>query len=346
MAATKRPVPEPSPSDAFRDEALVRAIARSVDALSAAPKGLAVALSGGADSAMLAVHAARFARERGLALHCLHIHHGLQQAADQWQAHVHDLAQRLRLPCHSVRVRVDVSQGDGMESAARAARYHALAELARQADASHVLLAHHRDDQAETVLLRLLRGAGPTGLAAMAPSMARDGVTYLRPWLDAPRARLLQLADEYARSTGWRPVADPSNTDDQYTRAAVRQRLAPQLDQRWPGWQASLARHARQSREVAQILHEVARQDFAALDPDPDGASFALAKWRLLSPARQALVLRHWLAQRGLRMPSDARLHDLMRQMRGLHALGHDRAMRVRHGGACVCCIRGRVLLE
>ncbi len=324
---------------------LTQAIARSVAALERPPSILAVALSGGADSAMMAVHAAIYAQRHGLALHCLHIHHGLQPLADRWLAHAHDLARQLCVPCHSLRVEVGHTGRDGMEAAARDARYRGLAELAGAVGARHVLLAHHRNDQAETVLLRLLRGAGPTGLAAMAPATERDGLVYLRPWLDIERGLILQQAESFHEATDWQAVQDPTNADDKYTRAAVRERLAPELDARWPGWRGNLSRHARLSGELAQVLEEVAEQDFRQLEPAADGRSFSLKAWRGLSPARQALVLRHWLSLAGARMPSEARLSDMMRQLRGLHALGHDRQMRVKHGHVFVCCRNGRVQL-
>ena len=330
----------------FGSPALLSAVERAIASLDGAPDALGVAVSGGADSAMLAAHAAEVAGQRGITLHFLHVHHGLQRIADAWREQVHDLAQLLAVPCHSARIAVDHSHGDGIESAARTARYQALAALAARAGVKHVLLAHHRDDQAETVLLRLLRGAGPLGLGAMAPQMQRDGLVYLRPWLDVSRAQILELAEEFRGLTGWKAVHDPTNAEDRYTRSAVRERLTPQLDDRWPGWQAVLARHARQSREMSRVLEEVAAQDLAGLEPSEDGRSFSLARWRALSEARQALVLRHWLAAYGLRMPTDARLRELMRQMRGLHALGHDREMQLKHGDALIRCVRGRVLVE
>src|SRR5690606_13557619 len=180
----------------------------------------------------------------------------------------------------------------------------------------------------------------------MAPSMQRQDLTYLRPWLTIDRALILQQAQIFADLSGWAPVHDPSNADDHYTRAAVRERLVPELDERWPGWQGSLVRHARQSAELREVLEEVAAQDFAQLAPSPDARSFSLAAWRGLSLARQALVLRHWLTQQGLRTPTDARLQDLMRQLRGLHALGHDRQMQVKHGQAWIRCVKGRVCVD
>lgn len=311
----------------------------------AANEPFAVALSGGADSAMLAAHAALLAEQTGRTLHCFHIHHGLQPHADAWRTHVHRLASILGVCCHSVRVEVDLGRGDGMESAARTARYEALAHLAAQTGVSHIWLAHHRDDQAETVLLRLLRGAGPLGLAAMAPVSMRGDLSYVRPWLAIPRTRILASADAFARATGWTPVQDPTNLDPAYTRAAVRRQLAPALDDRWRGWQGVLTRHARQSRELASLVAEIAAEDWQKIDPSSDGMSFSLAAWRQLSEPRQAQVLRYWLAAQGLRAPTDARLGELMRQLRGLHALGHDRQMKLKHGETWITCLRGRVML-
>jgi len=346
MAATKRPVPEPDFVGSFGSVQLLAPVDEVLATIAPFRLPVGVAVSGGADSAMLLVHAARIALQRDVELHAFHVHHGLQQVADTWREQVHELAQKLRLPCHSQRVAVDTSRGDGIESAARAARYQALAAMAQKAGVKHLLLAHHRDDQAETVLLRLLRGAGPHGMGAMAPRMERDGLIFLRPWLEVSRVDIDDAARAFYQATGWKSVVDPTNSEDRYTRSAVRERLAPQLNDRWPGWQAVLARHARQSREAVEILDEVAAEDFASLEPAEDRLSFSLAQWRKLSHARQALVLRYWLGMHGVRMPTEARLNDLMRQMRQLHALGHDRAMNVKHGDVTIRCTRGRVLLK
>ncbi|WP_445819148.1 tRNA lysidine(34) synthetase TilS [Alcaligenes sp. SDU_A2] len=328
------------------DPALLQALAQNLPFK--ATHRLGLGLSGGADSAMLAVHAHVWARQRGIELHFFHVHHGLQMAADQWQGRVHALARYLYRPCHSVRVQLSAQalSSDGMESAARDARYRALAELADFVGVGDILLAHHQDDQAETVLLRLLRGAGPTGLGAMSPCTRRDGLRYWRPWLEQPRHGILQAGERFAAACGWQAVQDPTNLNPDYTRGAVRELLTPVLNARWPGWQAVLQRQAHLSRETRDVLDSVARQDLQTLELGDDGRSFSLAAWRALEPARQALVLRHWLHGQGIGMPSQARLTELMRQLRGVHALGHDRQLQLKHGPWLIRCVRGRVQVE
>ncbi|VFR27195.1 tRNA(Ile)-lysidine synthetase [plant metagenome] len=304
----------------------------------------AVAVSGGVDSAMLAVLASHAAGNRPLYL--FHVHHGLFGQADLWAEQVEQLGQALKLPVRVAHTVVDTTAGQGTEAAARQARYAALEKLAGELGVTTILLAHHLGDQAETVLLRLLRGTGPTGLAAMAAETRRNGIRYVRPWLEADRALIIDAARRYGDATGWRAATDPSNADPRYTRAAVRTLLAPSLDTRWPGWRAILARHARLTAQASVLLDEVARADFAKLDPSEDASSFSLAAWRELDAVHQAHVLRHWFDRNGLRMPTEARLEALVRQLRQLHQLGHDRQMLFDHAQARVRCVQGRVLLE
>lgn len=315
--------------------------------LSALPAGtpVAIGLSGGPDSYALACCAAPLAQSLGLVLHGFHVHHGLLEQADAWAEQVSALGDRLGCPVHVARVAVQRAHELGIEAAAREVRYAALAGMARQHGVGVILLAHHQDDQAETVLLRLLRGTGPEGLAAMAPCSERDALAYWRPWLDVPRARILPFAQACAARHGLALADDPTNLDMHYTRAALRVMLAPSLDQRWRGWRSILARHARLAAQQAEILAEVAVQDMQRLDLAADG-SFSLACWRELSPARQAHVFRHWLQRQGALMPSEARLADILRQLRQLHAMGHDRRMAVRHGEHLVSCVKGRVQLQ
>jgi tRNA(Ile)-lysidine synthase len=221
-----------------------------------------------------------------------------------------------------------------------------LAALTQEHQVAALLLAHHQQDQAETVLLRLLRGTGVSGLSAMQDDVERQGMRLLRPWLDIERAELVAIAQQFADRTGWQAVQDPSNNDPQYKRGAFRAELLPVLEKHWPAWRQTLVRHARQAAEVTEILDEVAALDWLTLEPDTSGQSFGLKAWRDLSPARQALVLRYWLEQQQVPMPGDRRLADLMRQLRQLHALGHDRELLWQHGSHTVRCLRGRVSLS
>lgn len=328
------------------DIALLQSIHTLYSSLSGDVSQVAVALSGGVDSAALALHTAVWAQSLGLPLHFFHVHHGLQEVAEQWLQHVQVLAAHLDTPLHIERVRVDLHAGTGMEAAARDARYQAFTALCARTGVQHLLVAHHQDDQAETVLLRLLRGSGPTGLGAMAPCSPREGFMVLRPWLDIPRSRLLAVGEALTQHLHWTPVQDGTNVSDDYTRGAVRERLKPHLDERWRGWQKVLTRHAKLSRDTAQLLEEVAAEDLQRLDYRTRDHSFDLKRWRELSTARQAQVMRYWLAQAGLKMPTEARLDDMMRQMRTLHALGFDRQMQVKHGEFYVICRQGRVILQ
>jgi len=310
---------------------------------------IAIALSGGGDSAMLALAAVAVVREAELSarsVRAFHVHHGLFVEADRWADHVRALCAGLDLPLDVVHVDVARNTGRGIEAAAREARYAAFAQMAADAGIDTLWMAHHRDDQAETVLLRLLRGSGVAGMGGMAAHTHRAGLTLVRPWLDIDRDAIRVAAERFAEATGWVPVDDPSNADAAYTRAAVRTLLAPVLNARWPQWRGILARHARHMREASEILAEVAEDDLARLEPSPDGASVSLAAWRTLSPARQRQVLRFWLDRMGARMPTDARLGELARQLRQLHSLGHDRQLRWQHGAFCIVCVRGRICVE
>ena len=307
---------------------------------------LAVALSGGTDSVALALLTAEHCARTLRPLYFFHVHHGLMSQADTWVAHLQQFSQELKIPLQVRYVQVDLAAGLGVEGAARDVRYTALAQLCHEHGVAALLLAHHRQDQAETVLLRLLRGTGVSGLAAMQADVQRSSMRLLRPWLEVERAELLAVAHAYEQRTGWAAVQDPSNTDPKYARGALRSALAPVLNTYWPAWCQTLVRHARQAGEANEVLAEVAALDLAALDFKPEDQSFSLLPWRALSAARQALVVRHWLQDQGVAMPGERRLADLLRQLRQLHALGHDRELLWQHGSVAVRCKQGRVVLS
>ena len=280
---------------------------------------VAVAWSGGLDSTVL-LHCATLLREQlDFDLLAIHIHHGLQPSADQWAALCAEQAAAWQVPLSVMRVRVDAKeiQALGLEAAARAARYGALARC----PVDLLLLAHHRDDQAETVLLQLLRGAGPAGLAAMgadsvpASHLLRHPVA--RPFLALPRERLLDWAQVHALL--W--SEDPSNADTRLDRNHIRQRVGPVLAARFPAWQAALARSAAWAAEAQALLAELAELDLKHIGDvgtgprDPACLPVAASDLRTLSEVRQRNLLRHLLSGHGVPSPPAARLTEWLIQL-------------------------------
>lgn len=305
---------------------------------------IGVGLSAGADSAMLAVHAAVVCEKLQLKIHALHIHHGLQKPADEWQNKAHQLAFILKIPCRSRRLNFNINKV-GLEAAARNARYTALNEMAEALGIRHVLLAHHLNDQAETVLFRLLRGAGPLGLAAMSDTITKDKITYLRPWLNQSRDLITKSANAFFQATGWQAVKDPSNVDTRYARGVIRTEIAPVLDQYWPAWRNNFARHARQADELRRWLNETQHELWSKLDPSTDNLSFSLHAWRNLKAWQQAPILRYWLEINYQNMPSQARLDAWLKQLRNVHQSGTDRNVRLKHGNKIITIKQARVCL-
>lgn len=259
------------------------------------PQRVAVAVSGGRDSTALWHATASAARGSGIEVLALHVHHGLQDEADGWVCHLRRQAARWAASGLPVRLRWQralgtPARGQSIEAWARHARYAALAEMARAEGVGLVLLAHHRLDQAETFLLQALRGAGPAGLAAMPRQIERDGITWLRPWLDQPRHAI----EAYLRRYRLGCVDDPSNRQRQLARSRLRHEVWPNLAAAFEQAEASLVASARRAHEAAACLSELARIDRKDVC-DAEGA-LRLQGWLTLSEARRANVLRHWLA--------------------------------------------------
>ncbi|MBS7663449.1 tRNA lysidine(34) synthetase TilS [Pseudomonas lalucatii] len=254
-----------------------------------------VAFSGGLDSTVLLHLLARLAQREALPpISAIHVHHGLQAAADAWPDHCRRQCEALGIPLHVQSVAV--VPGASLERAARDARYGAFTALL---GAGEVLLtAQHREDQAETLLFRLLRGAGVRGLAGMPASRALGRGHLLRPLLDCARSELEAYAAEHRLS--W--VDDPSNADGRFARNYLRHQVMPLLRARWPQAERTLARSARHLGEAAQLLDELAQLDLqAAQAPSPLAwlslPSLALAPLRRLSTARLRNALRYWLRE-------------------------------------------------
>ncbi|MFW0755620.1 tRNA lysidine(34) synthetase TilS [Pseudomonas sp. H11T01] len=262
-----------------------------------------IAFSGGLDSTVLLHLLADLAQHHPLpALTAIHIHHGLQAAADAWPTHCQAVCDALCVPLQVVRVRVQ--SGASLERAARDARYAAFAEVTQ---ANELLLtAQHRDDQAETLLFRLLRGAGVRGLSAI-PEQRPLGLGHLlRPLLDVSRAELEAYASEHQLS--W--IEDPSNDDRQFSRNYLRHRVFPVLTERWPQAVTTIARSAAHLSEAQGLLDELAEMDLANACTTSEFdwlglPSLALAPLETLSMARQRNALSHWLCARTLLPDSD-----------------------------------------
>ena len=254
-----------------------------------------VAFSGGLDSTVLLHLLTCLARVEDLpALSAIHVEHGLQQAAKDWPEHCRQVCATFGVPLRVEQVVVQ-RNSSSLERAARNARYQAFERLLAPAEV--LLTAQHRDDQAETLLFRLLRGSGLKGLAGMPRQRALGVGTLLRPLLDVSRAEL----EAYARQHQLVWVEDPSNQDVQYTRNYLRHQLIPLLEQRWPATGSVLARTAGHLAEAQALLEELALEDIRRLQvhAEPDWLklpSLDLQALRALSDARQRNVLRTFLA--------------------------------------------------
>lgn len=267
-----------------------------------------IAYSGGLDSTVLLHLMSTLAAEGVLRLRAVHVHHGLQPAADDWASHCVRVAGELGVACQVLPVAVDRTSGEGLEAAARRARYAALRGVL---EAGEVLLtAHHADDQAETVLLHLLRGSGPRGLAAMRGRRALGEHLLLRPLLPWGRKSLCRYASEHRLS--W--VDDPTNEHTGHDRNWLRHTLWPVLTARWPDASDRLARAAHEQAEADGLLQDLAALDLAR---QPAGTGLHVPALAALSGARARNLVRHWLLRSGVRPPPRARLEqglmDLLR---------------------------------
>jgi len=272
---------------------------------------IAIAYSGGLDSSVL-LHLAH-AAAAGAPLFAFHIHHGLSPNADAWEAHCAAECAKLGVAFAARRVTLDDRQS-GTEASARQARYAALGTLCREHGVTLLLTAHHLDDQAETILLQLARGAGPAGLSGMdahnaaAGLLGSDDIVLARPLLPASRAQL----EAYAGAYGIAHIDDESNGDTRYARNALRHTVMPALAAAFPGYQERFARSAAHARSAQRLLAELAEQDLQAGLAD---GSIGVDHLRTLGEDRRNNLLRHWFGVRGIRIPSAAWLAEMTVQL-------------------------------
>jgi tRNA(Ile)-lysidine synthase len=284
------------------------------------PLPLAVAYSGGADSTVLLLAAAR--RWPGQ-VQAIHVHHGLQDAADAFEVHCRSTCELLGIPLQVRRVHARNALGESPEDAARQARYQALARAARDAGLKAVLLGQHADDQVETLLLALSRGAGLPGLAGMAPVFQREGMVFVRPLLALPA----EAIREWVAEQGVAVVEDPSNADVAFTRNRIRHLLLPALQECFPQYRETFARSARHAAQAQQLLETVAQEDLVRMGGTP-----ALTALQMLPRARQANVLRHWLRTAHAASASAAQLEELLDQVADCTTRGHRIRIKVGEG--------------
>ena len=282
----------------------------------------AVAFSGGADSTALLVACAR--RWSGQ-VRAVHIHHGLQAAADGFEAHCRAVCAQWGIPLALRRVQAGHAPGQSPEDAARKARYQALAEAVKNEwpEVRDVALAQHADDQVETLLIALSRGAGLPGLASMPAHWQRLGLNWHRPCLAVPGTALRQ----WLQSQGQSWVEDPSNTLETFTRNRIRARVLPALAEALPAFRETFARSAEHAAQAQEVLNEVAAQDLAHVGVPP-----RIQALQQLSRARQVLVLRHWLRLHHATTPSTAQLHELLDQVAACTTRGHQLQLKVGRG--------------
>ncbi len=259
-------------------------------------------LSGGVDSVVLLDVLAKLAKRMGFELEALHVNHQLSPNAASWARVCRALCRARGVRCRVVKV--DVVRGNSVERAARDARYRAL----RGTRADHIVLAHNRDDQAETVLLQLLRGAGVKGLAAMAEAREDVSPSLLRPLLDMTRSEI----ERYAKRRKLEWIEDESNLETRYTRNWLRHDVLPLIEARVPAYRETLARAAQNVGEAAALLDDLAHIDARTA---ADEGSFRVDAVRELSPARARNLLRFAIAAGGWRMPDARRLDEALRQV-------------------------------
>ncbi|MDM0072875.1 tRNA lysidine(34) synthetase TilS [Variovorax sp. J2P1-59] len=286
----------------------------------AAPLPLGVAYSGGADSTAL-LHAA--ARRWPGQVHALHVHHGLQRAADDFEAHCAATCAQLGVPLHVGRVDARHAPGESPEDAARRARYATLAGLAQAHGLQDVALAQHADDQVETMLIALGRGAGLDGLAGMPRQMRRHGVHFHRPMLDVHASALR----DWIAASGTPHIDDPSNADLRYTRNRIREQVLPALAAALPQFRETFARSARNAAKASALLADVGSRDMAQAGSPP-----RLAVLRTLPRERLANALRHWLKRDHGSVPSEAQLEQLLDQIEACSTRGHRISLKIAAG--------------
>ncbi|MFZ6656095.1 tRNA lysidine(34) synthetase TilS [Undibacterium sp. TJN19] len=304
--------------------------------------GVAVAYSGGLDSTVLLDLTVKYCRQINIPLYAFHIHHGLSPNADAWLAHCQASCYAYGVGFFPARITVTTDSGEGIEASARKGRYQALGQLAKDRQIKLILAAHHQDDQAETLLLQLLRGSGVAGMSGMdichlAPDLfGHDEVMLARPLLAEKRTTLEAFTAKYQLSC----IEDESNFDHRYVRNAIRHQVMPILEKLSPGYSERLGRSALHFQAAQNLLTEMAAEDLVACKL---GEGLGIEPMRQLSADRIDNLFRYWLSQAGVRMPTTARLKEMQSQLFG----GRDDArITVHHGKHAIHRFKNAVFLS
>lgn len=278
---------------------------------------LVVALSGGVDSVVLLHLLTQFSKSMQLNMAAVHVEHGISTCAGQWSAFCRALCDSLAVPLSIHRLKIRKQPQESLEAAAREARY----QIFKAIEADYVVLAQHQDDQVETLLLQLLRGAGVKGLSAM-PTVRlfepNKTIKLFRPLLNIPRSGIL----DYARLHGLSWVTDESNLDISYDRNFLRHRILPLLEQRYPAYRQTLSRSVQHLGDAAHLLDDLAKIDAEATMV---AGKLSLSALRDLEPARARNLLRYLLAQCMVRLPNSAKLEEILRQLNSIQPDNHFR---------------------
>ncbi len=286
-------------------------------------------LSGGLDSVVLLHVFKKLAVTLGVELSCLHVNHGISPNAHFWAEFCSGLCSKWDVPLTVERVDISDHADQGIEAAARIARYAAF----EKQDAQWILLAQHQDDQAETLLMQLFRGAGIKGLASMGEMGHFHGKKKLRPLLSVSRKEL----EAYAKESGLEWVDDESNLDQRYDRNYIRHGLSPLIEARYPAFKRTLSRSSGLLAEASGLLSELAQIDSTGA---MEGGALSASRLAELSEARAKNLLRHFLETCGVRMPSERRLYEMLRQILGSRS---DASVSISHDGFEIRLYRGGV---
>ena len=267
-----------------------------------------VAYSGGLDSHVLMHLLSKSSNVAGHALHSIHVNHKFAASSDEWAKHCELTAEKLGYEHRSITIDEKAPAGDSLEAWARERRYKLMAESVP--DTGVLLTAHHRDDQAETLLLQLLRGSGVSGLAAMPTFNTQFGVLHGRPLLNFSRKEIAEYAHE--QQLEW--IDDESNLDPAFDRNYLRHNVFPVLRKRWPALDKTMGRAASQQADALQIIEEVAANDLVLVSRPVPG-SINIKSLKSMSLAHQANVLRYWIKTLGLPLPTSSHVEKILMQV-------------------------------